>query len=194
VNLMAVALGLAMIGQGQRPQLKVVLCDQVGLDDRTLGITRAQTSRIFSRIGVDLVWFELQRGVKECRAPVMDNHLVVVIAREAPKGWASSEVLGMAPPGSNRAYVFYDLAKRFIETTGQSRRSEMGVLLGHGIAHELGHLLMPGMGHGDGLMQANWAFKQWQGAREGTLLFQPDHAAAIRRAASREISVSALAR
>jgi hypothetical protein len=196
MNLMAAALGLAMVAQSERPQLNVVLCDQVGLHDRILHLTTTHASRIFARAGVDLVWLELERGSRECKAPPVDNHVTVIIARRAPKGWTSSDVLGMAPAGTNRAYIFHDLAARFMQSANRlgSGGSEMGVLLGHAIAHELGHILMPGISHGQGVMTANWSFKEWHRASDGTLLFNPDHATIIRKTTSRRTNnLSALA-
>jgi hypothetical protein len=197
MNLMAMAFGLAMIAQNERPQLNVVLCDQVGLHDRTLHVTTKHASRIFARVDVDLVWLELERGSKDCKVPPLDGYVMVIITRHAPKDWTSSDVLGMAPAGTGRAYIFYDLAIRFMQSAGRfgSVASEMGVLLGHAIAHELGHILMPGIPHGQGVMRANWSFTEWHRAAEGTLLFHPDHAKVIQKTTSgRTNNLSALAR
>ena len=55
-----------------------------------------------------------------------------------------------------------------------------GIVLGHAIAHELGHLLIPGDAHGNGIMRPYWAYREWQQALGGTLLFGPGPARAIR--------------
>jgi hypothetical protein len=60
-------------------------------------------------------------------------------------------------------------------------KRDMGIILGHAIAHELGHLLMPGQPHSnEGLMRAEWGYRQAEDAIGGRLLFQPAHAGLIR--------------
>ena len=54
-------------------------------------------------------------------------------------------------------------------------------LLGHVIAHEMGHLLLPSGAHSAaGLMRPIWDLAQVQAADQGALTFTPDQAGLIR--------------
>jgi hypothetical protein len=57
----------------------------------------------------------------------------------------------------------------------------LGVLLGHGIAHEIGHLLLGTQRHSSsGLMQAHWDARELRLAVSGLLNFSARQAEAIR--------------
>jgi hypothetical protein len=59
--------------------------------------------------------------------------------------------------------------------------------MGHVIAHELGHLLMPGQPHSlVGLMRAVWGEPEWHDAIQGALLFSPGQANLIHLQLSRQ--------
>jgi hypothetical protein len=54
-------------------------------------------------------------------------------------------------------------------------------MLGHVMAHELGHLLLPHGAHSVvGVMRPAWDRAQAKGALEGTMTFTPDQAELIR--------------
>jgi hypothetical protein len=78
--------------------------------------------------------------------------------------------------------VFYDRVKRFSDTIDAIPNSKnVGIVLGHVIAHELGHLLISGNAHTPvGIMHGEWDYKQWKMAAAGTLLFAPAQAKLMR--------------
>ena len=58
---------------------------------------------------------------------------------------------------------------------------DTGAVLGHTIAHEVGHLLLPRGTHGPaGLMRATWRMEDMRDAAQGHLGFSPAEAAIIR--------------
>ena len=66
-------------------------------------------------------------------------------------------------------------------TLTQSGRYSDAVLLGHAIAHELGHLLLNSSTHARyGLMAARWRDAELDRAAVGLLLFSPAEASFIR--------------
>jgi hypothetical protein len=163
-------------GQQSRPDITVVVCDQVGIASEIWLTAKQQSIRILDNAGVDVVWIDA--AAKSCMPQSLDAYFVVVVSPKAPKGWATFGTMGFAlRTGSHpRAYVFYDLVRSFVRNFQPSDpfESSVGVILGHAIAHEVGHLLIPGDAHGAGIMRANWSYKEWREALAGALLFHPD--------------------
>lgn len=88
-----------------------------------------------------------------------------------------TEVLGLAPgdPADPRyrdrivAYVFDHVAESMVQ---QQTIASKGQLLGHAIAHEIGHILLSMPGHSrTGIMQADWGLKDFESMAQGTLVF-----------------------
>jgi hypothetical protein len=78
------------------------------------------------------------------------------------------------------ATIYLDRVLRLAEQTGADRVA----LLGHAIAHELGHLLMASNGHGSiGLMRGFWSLDEVRNDRPTDWVIAPGDANAIRRGA-----------
>lgn len=78
------------------------------------------------------------------------------------------------------ATIYLDRVLRLAEQTGANRIA----LLGHAIAHELGHLLMASNVHGsNGLMRAFWSLEEVRNGRAIDWSIAPRDATAIRRGA-----------
>ena len=167
--------------QQPKPVLTLLVRDLAGIDLPTRNIARAQVVRILKSAGVELQWIDATGS--EDPNLTSPTYLTVVIAAQSPTGWTSRDVMGLAlRTGSRpRAYVFYDLVRSFVRkfTPSDPRESSVGVILGHAMAHELGHLLIPDEAHGAGIMRTNWSYTEWRDAVQGTLLFHPDHVKAI---------------
>jgi hypothetical protein len=161
----------------QRPQITLAVCDQVGIAPGIWLTAKQQSMRILDSAGIDVVWMDTNRK-NSCMAESLDAYFVVVVSRNAPKGRDTFGTMGfVVRTGSHpRAYVFYDLVRSFVRSYEPSdpQQSGMGVILGHAIAHEVGHLLIPGDAHGAGIMRANWGYTEWREALAGALLFHPD--------------------
>ena len=87
-----------------------------------------------------------------------------------------------------RAYVFYDRLKEISTTVklGRDLRMSVDVILGHAMAHELGHLLLHGKGSSsNGIMREQWDYGQLVQASAGRLLFESEDAQWIRDELSR---------
>ena len=99
---------------------------------------------------------------------------VVITNIEAPFGGSPSDtadVLGRAAPEYSRAWVF---ANR-IAAAAATGTVDRTVLLARVVAHEIGHLLLPGEGHSDrGIMTCGMALTQ-----VGVFGFTPQQAASM---------------
>jgi hypothetical protein len=68
-----------------------------------------------------------------------------------------------------------------IHNLGQLIQLEVSQLLGHVMAHEIGHLLLPYGSHAaSGIMKAGWDTQQTRLASTHSLTFEPSQAALIR--------------
>src|SRR5262249_48195086 len=140
--------------------------------------------------GIETVWPSRtvsRRDTHEDDGTLRDRQGVVavrVIILRGARGEftdAGPNVLGLATGNERQAgtvvYIFYDrvshLSARYEERGGR--------LLGHVIAHEVGHLLLPYGAHSrSGLMHADWTRDDMEHIAHGLLLFAPRDAQLLR--------------
>src|SRR5262245_18731830 len=162
--------------------MTVAVCNKAGVHARILSGAEYRASGIFRRAGVSVKWV----GVGDCSVLQPAIHFTIVILSQAPVGWTSKDAMGFAPARSGdyrRAYVFYDRVQEFVGAKVGSTSQLVGpyIVLAHVIAHEIGHLLIPGDAHtASGIMRARWRYSDWARASSGRLFFPPDQARIIR--------------
>jgi len=110
----------------------------------------------------------------DCANPVTPLNLVLnLLSRSTQYAHSQNEVLGAATGGTGQnfgfvASVFYDNLNVYAWHRGLG----LSQLLGHVIAHELGHLLLGSNSHSEsGIMRACWRFKELLAAEQGGLSF-----------------------
>jgi hypothetical protein len=171
-------------GQQARPVSTVLVLDRVGIDPTIRDIARAQAIRILDNAGVELRWID-SNGFEDPHLPSTTKRFAtIVIAKEAPGDWPTRHAMGFAPVRTGpypRAYVFFSLIDAYVQHFTVQGKSAFGIILGHAIVHELGHLVIPGDAHGNGIMRHSWGFREWQEAQEGTFLFDPSQARVLRK-------------
>jgi hypothetical protein len=153
----------------------VLVSDAAGIPVQVAAEARQTTERIFRRFNVEISWVDPASSNLDLTMPY-----VIRVVRSTNSQWhdASSRSLGFAMPGTRVATVVYP---RVLQIAGDS--AGVGVVLGHVISHELGHLLLRQTAHSaSGLMQAEMDVT---GAEQGRLLFTPEQADAIRANLSR---------
>ncbi|MEW5978624.1 MAG: hypothetical protein AB1898_22735 [Acidobacteriota bacterium] len=149
-----------------------------------------QANAIFQEVGVEVIWVENTVLDSGPDAPTLKEMDVILRVLSQPRASLPSRTaLGEALPcGSGRegciASVFFDRVKRMADRTGIS----VYQVLGHAMAHELGHLLLGSNSHsGRGLMRASWNNQDAQRAAKGDLLFTSKEAEAIAQKVSARI-------
>jgi hypothetical protein len=168
-----------------KPVLTMLVRDLVGIDSTIRNVARTQAVRILDAAGVELRWIDANGSEDPHFPSTTKSYVTVVIAAEPPSGWTSRDAAGFAPARTGpypRAYVFTSLIKASIKGFEIPNEWAFGIILGHTIVHELGHLVIPGDAHGDGIMRPHWGYREWQEALEGVLLFAPSQAQVLQHA------------
>ncbi len=172
--LAAVVITCAMKGRAQ--PLTVVVHDYAGVDQRVLQRAESEAARILRTAGVELNWIDCRDSFEQpqqCQDPPDSTELVLhLLPARATRRDLPAGAMGFAlPPESGSFGFFCGVLYDRVERLSSLMLSE-SVLLGHAMAHELGHLLLGVGGHArNGIMQAEWNPEALRKAAEGTLVF-----------------------
>jgi hypothetical protein len=164
--------------------LRLNVLDYAGISHSAMADAMKTATGIYAAVGVEVGW--TYRCFRGCGGQV-------VVARESSVNAATDltifirpevmsftrfprSVMGSAPRGSSVAYTFLDRMTEF----AFKRKLLVATVLGHVIAHEVGHLLLR-QGHtAGGLMREEWFKHDLDLARTGRLGFTPEQGARIR--------------
>jgi hypothetical protein len=131
---------------------------------------KPETARIYQHVGIDVVFVD---------EPSADTLTVRVV--ETPMKEAKGSAMGVAPRSGSQigrlVYAFYGR----VDAYAQQHAKPIAQVLGHVMAHELGHLLLPHGSHAkSGIMTAEWDRKQIEQIGRGWLSFTREQEEAIR--------------
>jgi hypothetical protein len=138
----------------------------VGAD--VLERSKVEVARIFAAAGRTVRWTE--------SAP---RYTVTIVTQALGYTRASSPVMGVAlrVKSAPLARIFF----RQVQDFAHEYRIDLSTILAYVIAHELGHLMLPGNAHSDtGVMQAEWDSALAHEASTGALAFTHWQAERIR--------------
>jgi len=169
--------------------LCLIVENNAHVPDDVLDGARKHVERIYRQAGIEIIW--LVRNNLSAEEPDLPRvpQLTVVIVPEciSPSSCRDVTVTGTAigsdGKGAWRAYVFWKrvLTMARIVKNAMPLPYPESLILGHAIAHESGHVLLP-VGHTkSGLMAAQMDAMAIQIAIRGKLLFLPEQAARMRR-------------
>lgn len=158
----------------ERLRVKVLVHDEVGISAKILEEARREATRIFADAGIDLWW--ATQGVTKSRYVI-----IKIVPKTTSKMSRDFRVMGLAAGAKDGkgtlAYVFYDR----IRDNGRGVNLPVPVIMGHVIAHEMGHLLLSYGSHSvAGLMKGGWDAQQSQRAMEHDLRFSRDEIVRIK--------------
>jgi hypothetical protein len=168
-----------------RVNLTVHLYDYVALPERTLTNALAEAARILRIAGITTEWrVHAFHDPKAFASPVRftfgptDVAVRVMRTEMAALMDLEPDALGFAFPSQidgigTLALVLFDQI--------EERPRQPGLLMGHVIAHEIGHLLLGPNSHAsNGIMRDPWTPTVLGDAYRGQLLFPPDQASLMR--------------
>jgi len=158
-------------------QIHVNLYNHVGVARQVVNEARRDADRILLSAGVRLTWSDCNPSESDADSCVFAGPATLLLrlyptAAEGrfpvdPKAFG----FALSQPPPNQGYyvgVFYHR----VEALALRDHIRAGPLLGHVIAHEIGHLLLWGGGHAaDGIMKFPWRRKDLGLLQRGMLLF-----------------------
>lgn len=160
----------------------VRLYDYAAVPYQTLADAEREASRIFREAGVNLLWMECGPVQNDSDPDACEQlgESMRLVMRILPETMAvhlhrPPRVFGMSV--QQDAFVFFD---RVQELCGVENLS-LSVILGHTMAHELGHMILGQRGHSpSGIMMDTIRKDALTRAEKGHLLFTPQQAAEMR--------------
>jgi hypothetical protein len=145
--------------------------------DRVLAAAEKKAQRLLLEAGIDTRWLECplagaQVGPESSRGP--GDFFLTIVRKVMGERRSERDALGFAlpcPQGKTgcMAYILYSR----IETMAADGDASLSDILGHTMAHEIGHLLL-GPGHSAvGIMRPEWNRRDLESAARNELSFTP---------------------
>jgi hypothetical protein len=164
----------ATSGQGDLVQLRVSVFNSSPLSTSTIKTAEDDAGRVLRYAGIEVLWLNCPQDVQPevshgpCSEVSFPSHLSLRIVR-ASRGLKPTTVgISFLGEGDKGCYadLFYEPIRQLQEQTDGSP----AVILGHAMAHELGHLLLGTNSHSpSGLMRAHWTREDLADASKGNL-------------------------
>jgi hypothetical protein len=126
------------------PRLAVVVNDYAGAEPAVLELAKSHVILIYRGAGVAVDWVDREDPRLDDQAFLKSIVTVSLYSEEMDdRSDVRDAVVGKAPPGGRTVKVLYHR----LEEIWSGRTPEAAFLLGNVIAHEIGHLLLPGGAH-----------------------------------------------
>jgi hypothetical protein len=177
-----IAMGSAMSWSKETPPLPVSVTVAVH-DDAAIGLKTVMRAEevawgVFREAGIEVQWLncgferEPTHGSLGCAVAVFPTNLQLRIRRRSLR--SRVDLLGVSYLSEEGTGCYSEV---FVEPAEDLRRHEsveltVAELLGHAMAHEIGHLLLGSNAHSvAGIMRGRWGPEELLRAAEGTLSF-----------------------
>jgi hypothetical protein len=164
----AVAPGADAVEAGEPHPVDLQLRNEAPVPAHVLEQSQAEVARIFADAGLAVRWTDTG-----------PRFTVTIVPQVLGYASALSPVMGVALRSTNRttAQVFF----RQVQDFAYAYRVDLGTILAHVIAHELGHLLLLTNAHSPtGLMRPMWDEALVRDIKRGSVTFTEAQAARIR--------------
>ena len=203
---LALASGLIIIGHAAAAApsetslaITIHVRNYAGVAPQTLTKAEKVATAVYQKAGVDIRWANVPLAAENGQ-PNSAGHLTFTLTDiqlnifpdvMSDHMGLSNNVMGLAPgtgPDREMVYVFDSKVRTLywrmssIYINGDMDRFvSMAQVLGHAIAHEVGHLLLNQQVHSPhGIMRGEWSFVDFRDMTSGMLLFTPEQAEYLR--------------
>lgn len=177
---------LAASGQIAVIQLRVSVFNSSPISSSAI-IERAEgeAGRVLRDVGIEAIWLNCPQEISQeasldrCSEASFPSHLHLQILRVSHGLKVSTVGISFSAEDGRGCYadLFYEPIQHLEEETHVSQ----SVILGHAMAHELGHLLLGNNSHSpSGLMRAHWTREDLAKASVGNLRFSKKQCLKIR--------------
>ncbi len=164
--------------------MTVEVFNDAGVASPVLKIAEVEAERIFDAAHIQIRWQDCTPAQDDpesrlaCTGLRFPHNLSL---RIRPGGARENEdVFGVAFLGSGGTGVYSDVFYGSVEKLHTQTHCNPGKVLGHVIAHEIGHLLLGSSGHSSwGIMCARWHPQELQLLEMGTLYFTAEQKKSI---------------
>ena len=167
-------------------EVHISVYDDANVPTELLAAAEAQVHRIFQQAGVETLWGNCSEGTENTQPAgchvVGSTYLVLKILPRAMGMQVRdrTDVLGTATLDEKGVgyygYAFYDRIQQMAEA-----RRLASTLLGHVLAHEIGHVLLRSNSHSvSGIMSGRWAGGELRRISEGAMFFMPQESKVMR--------------
>ena len=171
--------------------LRVSMFDDDAVGAATLREAEREASRVFQRANIEVIWLQCPQNTSEqislgrCAEASYPAHLHL---RVVPRSrGAKISTVGMSFLSADGKGCYADLFYERVVELQMKSHTRTAVILGHAMAHELGHLLLSSNSHSrDGLMRAQWNRGDLAEAARGSLLFSPEESTRMRSRFTRD--------
>jgi len=182
-------------------QVKIAIRNDARIPESVLAQAAQEAFRIFRQAGVDTVWIVCRSSnagtstQPNCLSPGDLTHLSLRIVP-----WSSQigdSTFGVAFLSEEGVGVYSDVFYPLVEKLHSDCAASLSRVLGHVMAHEIGHLLLGLRSHSAlGIMQPQWQGEALRRIGMGTLLFTAEQARSMQESllAKREDPMATAAR
>jgi hypothetical protein len=176
----------ALAAKALSPELHISVYDNANVPTELLAAAEAEVNRIFHQAGVKTLWRNCS-GTDKTTQPagchvVGSAYLMLTILPCATGAQMRdrTDVLGTSTMDEKGVgyygYAFYSRIQQMAE-----ERRLTSTLLGHVLAHEIGHLLLRSNSHSmSGIMSGRWAGGELRRISEGAMFFMPHESKVMR--------------
>ena len=179
----AAVLAAPLVAAEPAPKLTVFVYNYAAIGSDDLANTKQEAARIYRNIGVEIQWLDCALSPQQdaqfpaCQIPTGPTKLAVRILSQtmAERMRQAHDCYGFAlypedPAFATVANVFAHLAEQIADR----HRLRHSVILGHIVAHELGHLLLgPNSHSSSGIMHTPWLRNELERIAQGSMTFLP---------------------